>query len=114
MTFSDYSDLGLFHRSCRHVAVLDLWWVQFFLVVSDPGCDAQEDAQSVQTVHVPWVRLGRSDQDVFRLGLAQDKGERLQKDLKVTFTQKHTHCFLIGVVRVHLLIMLLKLCYANS
>lgn len=67
----------------------------------------------MQTVHVPWVRLGRSDQDLFRLGLAKDKGKGLQKDLKVTFTQEHTHRFLIRVVRVHLLIMLLKLRYAN-
>lgn len=62
-------DLGPFHRCCVHV-VLPLRWIQFFLVVSDPLCDALQDAQLVQTVQVPWVRLGHSNEDLFRLGLA--------------------------------------------
>lgn len=86
-----YSDLGLFHRCCLCVAALDLLWVQFFLVVFDPVCDAQEDAKPMQTVHVPQVRLSYSDQDLFRLGLAQDQRERLQKHLEVTFTHKNIH-----------------------
>ena len=87
--FSDLSsDLDLIHRCCVCVVVLALWWVQFFVVVFDPVCDAQEDAQPMQTVHVPWVRLGHGDQGLFRLGLAQDKGERLQKHLEVTFMQE--------------------------
>lgn len=64
-----------------HVATLALWWVQLFLVVFDPVRDAPEEPQSMQTVHVPQVRLGHSDQDLFRLGLAQGKRERLQKHL---------------------------------
>lgn len=80
-----YSDLGPFHRSSVRDAVLVLWWVQLLVVVFDPVRDAQEDAQLMQTVHVPWVRLGDHDQDLFRLGLAQDTGERLQKHLEVTF-----------------------------
>lgn len=67
-------------------AVLALWWAQLLLVVFDPVRDAQEDAQQMQTVHVPRVRLGHGDQDLFRLGLAQDTGEGLQKHLEDTFT----------------------------
>lgn len=78
-----------------HVAILALWWVQLFLVVFDPVCDAQEDAQPVQTVHVLRVGLGHSDQDPLRLGLAYDAGERLQKHLKFTFAQEHAHHSLI-------------------
>lgn len=89
--FSDSnSDLGLFHRCCVHV-VLALWWVQLLVIVFDPLSDAQEDPQPVQTVHVSRVRLGHSDEDLFRLGLAQDTGKRLQKHLEVTFMQEHTY-----------------------
>lgn len=67
------------------MAILGFWWGQLVLVVLDPVCDAQEDAQSMQTVHVLRVRLGDSDQDLFRFGLAQDPGQRLQKYLEVTY-----------------------------
>lgn len=101
-----YSDLCLFHGCCVRVVVLALWWVQLFLVVFDPVCDAQEDAQPMQTVHVPRVRLGHSHQDLFGLGLAQDTGKRLQKHLEVTFTEEHTHHFLIRVTtEMHSVIM---------
>lgn len=71
--------------------LLALWLVQLLLVVFDPLSDSQEDSQPVQTVHVSRVRLGHSDEDLFRLGLAQNTGERLQKHLEGTFTKRHIH-----------------------
>lgn len=67
-----------------HDAILALQWVELLLVVSDPVGDAQEDAEPMQTVHVARLGLGHGDQDLFRLGLAQDLRERLQKNLEVT------------------------------
>lgn len=57
---------------------------QFCLIVFDPLCDSQEDAQPMQTIDLLWVRLGHSDQDLFSLSLrlAQDVKKRLQKHLK--------------------------------
>lgn len=80
-----YSDLDLLQVTCVCDAILALQSAELLLVVFDPVSDAQEDAEPMQTVHVARVRLGHSDQDLFRLGLAQDLRERLQKHLEVTF-----------------------------
>lgn len=87
-----YSDLGLIHRCC--VCAICLQLVLLFMVVFDPVCDAQKDAQTMQTVHVLWIRLSHSDQDFFRLGLAQDTGEWLQEHLEVIFMRECTQHFL--------------------
>jgi len=85
MFFYDlYSHLGRNHGSRVCVTALALRWVQLFLVVFDPVCDAQEDAEPMQAVQVLRVRLSHGDKDLFRLGLAQDTGERLQEHLEET------------------------------
>lgn len=69
-----------------------LWLDQLLLEVLDPVCDAQKDAQSMQTGDVLWVRLGYCGQDLFGLGLAQHLGKGLQKHLKVQKDFREKRC----------------------